>query len=451
MQTGAHKPARSNLERTWNLVVERLREHPGTGDATRLARSLRPVALTPAAIRLEAPDRVTLLNVTDRYLPVLRAAVEAAVGPRQVILDLSPRGQGELFPQLGRTRVDRGALAARMLLNPRATFSTFVVGASNQFAHAAARAVAGQPGEHYNPLFIYAGVGLGKTHLVTAIGHQVLEQRPAARVAYLSCETFMNDLISSLRRDRMEQFKERYRRIDLLIVDDVHVLAGRERTQEEFFHTFNALHEGHRQIVLTSDRVPKDIPNLEERLRNRFEWGLIADMQPPDLETRIAIVERKAEIDGIHLPEEVAVFLAEHFSSNVRELEGSLIRLGAHASISHRPLTVDYAREVLETVLSSRSPHVSFEDIATAVCDHFSLRQPEMRSRRRSKHVVLPRQVAMYLCREHLGASFPEIARWFERDHSTVIHAIAVTRRRLKEDAGLQVTVDRLRRTLRSA
>src|SRR5262249_8459540 len=243
-------------------------------------------------------------------------------------------------------------------LIPKYTFDNFVVGASNQFAHAACKAVASQPGEHYNPLFIYGGVGLGKTHLVNAIGHQVLDRAPDRRVVYLSSESFMNELISALRRDHMDDFKGRFRRIDVLILDDVQFLAGRERTQEEFFHTFNSLYEGHRQIVLTSDKFPKEIPDLEERLRNRFEWGLIADIHPPDMETGVAIVEKKAEVERIDLPHDVALFLAANIDSNVRELEGSLTRLGAFASLNKCEITEEFARQVLQNILREKDSRI---------------------------------------------------------------------------------------------
>src|SRR5262249_55651367 len=306
---------------------------------------------------------------------------------------------GELFPDTGRRRPDRRLRAVHAALNPKYTFANFVVGASNQFAHAASKAVATQPGDHYNPLFIYGGVGLGKTHLVNAIGHQILERQILVRIAYQSSEPVMNDLSASLRRSRMSDFKERFRRVDVLILDDVQLLAGRERTQEEFFHTFNSLYDQRRQIVLTSDKVPKEIPDLEERLRNRFEWGLIADIQPPDVETRVAIIEKKAELERIPIPHDVALFLGTEFAANVRELEGSLPRLGAHASLAHRAITVELAREVLQAVLKPQTPRVSFDEIVTAVCSRFSVRPIDLRSKRRSKNVVMPRQLAMYLCR----------------------------------------------------
>jgi chromosomal replication initiator protein len=424
-------------------------ERVSADDLAQLIRPLRVVAITPAEFRLEAPNRLTLLCITDNYLGVLRESVAAVVGPRQVLIDLPVRDQGELFPRPARRLADRRSRPLHSALNPKYTFGNFVIGASNQFAHAASKAVATQPGDHYNPLFIYGGVGLGKTHLVNAIGHQITERNALARIAYLSSEAFMNELISSLRRDRMGEFKDRFRKVDVLILDDVQLLAGRERTQEEFFHTFNTLYDHRRQIVLTSDKVPKDIPDLEERLRNRFEWGLIADIQPPDVETRVAIIEKKAEMEGIPLTGDVALFLGSELASNVRELEGSLTRLGAYASLTRRPITVDFAREVLQTVLKPRQSTVSYDDIAAAVCDHFSLRPTDLRSKRRSKNVAVPRQLAMYLCRRLLNASFPHIGELFGRDHSTVIHATTVTERRIKEDTAFQTTVERLERTIR--
>jgi chromosomal replication initiator protein len=446
------KPVRnsraSDLDRTWQKVLDRMVERLGTDEVSQLVSPLRPLSLTATELRLEAPNKLALVCITDNYLGALRGAVADVIGPRQVQLELPVREQGELFPDSGRRRPVRGRNLDSSL-NPKYTFANFVVGASNQFAHAAAKAVATQPGDHYNPLFIYGGVGLGKTHLVSAIGHDILGRHALARIACLSSSAFMNDLINSLRRDRMSDFKERFRRVDVLILDDVQLLAGRERTQEEFFHTFNTLYDHRRQIVLTSDKVPKDIPDLEERLRNRFEWGLIADIQPPDVETRVAIVEKKAEAEGIPLANDVALFLATQIASNVRELEGSLTRLGAYASIARRPITVEFAREVLQRTLKSAEPSVTFDSIAGTVCDHFSLRPTDLRSKRRTRNVVVPRQLAMYLCRRLMHASFPHIGELFGRDHSTVIHAASVTERRIKEDAAFQATVERLERAIR--
>jgi chromosomal replication initiator protein len=439
----------SDLDRTWERILERVAEHVVPDDFAHFIRPLRPLAITPAQLRLEAPNRLTLVCVTDNYLNVIRDSVTAVIGPRQLQIDLPLREQGELFPRSSHRRGERRARPVHTALNAKYTFANFIIGASNQFAHAASKAVASQPGDHYNPLFIYGGVGLGKTHLVNAIGHQILEKNSLARVAYLSSDAFMNELISSLRRDRMGEFKERFRKVDVLILDDVQLLGGRERTQEEFFHTFNTLYDHRHQIVLTSDKVPKDIPDLEERLRNRFEWGLIADIQPPDVETRVAIIEKKAEMEGIPLDHEVALFLGTELGSNVRELEGALTRLGAEASINRRPITVDFARDVLQTALRSARPGVTFDEIAVVVCDHFSLRPSDLRSKRRSKNVAVPRQLAMYLCRRLLNASFPHLGELFGRDHSTVIHAVNVTGRRIKEDTAFQATVEQLERKIR--
>jgi chromosomal replication initiator protein len=438
------------LQRVWRSILERLGDRVTERDLDELIRPLEPTALTPSELRLQAPTRLVMLCVNDTLLPALRQAIADVIGPRQVHLDVAGREQGELFPEALPRRVDRRALALRAMLNPRYTFSSFVVGASNQFAHAASRAVVAQPGHHYNPLFIYGGVGLGKTHLVNAIGHAVLERRPEARVAYLATDTFVNDLISSLRRDRMEEFKQRLRGVDLLIVDDIQALTGRERTQDEFFHTFNTLHAQRAQIVLTSDKVPKDISGLEERLRSRFEWGLIADLQPPDLETRVAILERKAELEGIVISHEVALFLADQVASNVRELEGALTRLGAHASLHRHEITLEYAREVMQTLRPVRqSSLVTYDAIVGAVCERFGLRPSDLASRRRSRHVALPRQVAMYLCRRLLNASFPHLGELFQRDHSTVIHGVTTIEHRVKDDPSFLLTVEQIEDTIR--
>jgi len=437
------------LQRVWRAILDRLGDRVSERDLDELIRPLEPTTLTPAELRLRAPSRLVMLCVNDNLLPALRQAITEVIGPRQVHLDVAVRQQGELFPEALPRRVDRRALALRAMLNPRYTFSSFVVGASNQFAHAASRAVAAQPGHHYNPLFIYGGVGLGKTHLVNAIGHAVLERRPEARVAYLATDTFVNDLISSLRRDRMEEFKQRLRGVDLLIVDDVQSLSGRERTQEEFFHTFNTLHAQHAQIVLTSDKVPKDISGLEERLRSRFEWGLIADLQPPDVETRVAILERKAEIEGISISHEVALFLADQVASNVRELEGALTRLGAHASLHRHEITLEYAREAMQSLRPGRQSLVTYDAIVGAVCERFGLRPADLASRRRSRHVALPRQVAMYLCRRMLNASFPHLGELFQRDHSTVIHGVTTIEHRVKDDPSFLLTVEQLENSIR--
>jgi chromosomal replication initiator protein len=437
----------------WETVLSRLTARLGPKEVNKWIRPLRPVAITSNALRLQAPNRFFIDCIAEHHLAALRESVRAVLGMRQILFEVSKSAQGELFPlkPTARPGPGRGQPVFGTLL-PKHTFANFVVGANNQFAHAAARAVAKQPGDQYNPLFIYGGVGLGKTHLVNATAHLILDNNPDAQIAYLSAETFVNELISALRRDRMEQFKNRFRQLDLLALEDVQFLAGRERTQEEFFHTFNSLHETRRQIILTSDTFPKDIGGLAERLRNRFEWGLIADIQPPDIETRIAIIGKKAEIEGVLLPHEVAAFLATHIDSNVRELEGSLMRLGAYASLKKAAITVDLAKEVLHNFLTRTQHTVTVEAIQDAICDNFSIRPADLSSKRRTQHVAVPRQLAMYLCRKLLHTSFPQIGAFFGgRDHSTVIHAIAVTERRIKEDPAFQATVERVERSIESS
>ena len=310
-------------------------------------------------------------------------------------------------------------------LNPRYTFDTFIVGPSNQFAHAASRAVAEAPSRSYNPLFIYGGVGLGKTHLMHAIGQYVLQHDRNMKLTYISSERFMNEMINAVRYDRVIDFRERYRTVDILLVDDIQFLAGKEGTQTEFFHTFNALYDSQKQIVLSSDCPPHEIPALEERLRSRFEWGLIADIQSPDLETKTAILKKKAETEAVPLPDDVAIFIAGRIKSNVRELEGSLIRLVAYASLTGQEISLPLAQEVLKNILDHEEKAVTIEIIQKFVADYYNLKLVELKSRNNSKSVAMPRQIAMYLCKSLTHASLPEIGRSFGgKHHSTVIHSI---------------------------
>ena len=314
--------------------------------------------------------------------------------------------------------------AAQPGLGPRYSFDTFIVGPSNQFAHAACRAVAEAPSRSYNPLFIYGGVGLGKTHLMHAIGHYVLTNSNL-KLTYISSERFMNEMINALRYDRVLDFRERYRSVDVLLVDDVQFLAGKEGTQTEFFHTFNALYDAQKQIVISSDCPPHEIPSLEERLRSRFEWGLIADIQPPDIETKVAILKKKAETEGIPLPDNVAIYIAGKIKSNIRELEGSLIRLIAYASLTGREISLPLAQDVLRNVLKNDDRAITIEIIQKFVSEYYQLKLGELKSRNNSKSIAMPRQVAMYLCKHLTTASLPEIGKSFGgKHHSTVIHSI---------------------------
>ena len=320
-------------------------------------------------------------------------------------------------------------------LNARYTFDTFIVGSSNQFAHAAARAVAEAPSRSYNPLFIYGGVGLGKTHLMHAIGRYVLDHFAGARLTYISAERFMNEMINAMRYDRSMDFQERYRSVDVLLVDDIQFIAGKDGTQNEFFHTFNALHDAQKQIVLSSDCPPNEIQAIEERLRSRFEWGLIADIQPPDLETKVAILKKKAEAEAVPLPDNVAIYIAGKIKSNVRELEGSLIRLVAYASLTGQQITLPLAQEVLKNVLGQDEKAVTIDTIQKFVADFYKIKVPDLKSRNNAKSVTIPRQVAMYLCKALTHASLPEIGRSFGgKHHSTVIHSLKKVESQRKSD-----------------
>jgi chromosomal replication initiator protein len=437
-------PVEDSPEHAWQRAREVLLARFGAESYQAGVESLQFAGMDADTLRLLAPTTAVANWMAMHHPGSLEDALRAVGKHCHISIIVAGSAQGELFPRkqpAGKRRPIRfGALV------PRYTFATFVVGASNQFANAACRAVAAQPGQHYNPLFLYGGVGLGKTHLANAIGHATIESNPDARVAYLSAEAFMTQLITAIRRDRMDEFKSTFRKIGVLIIDDVQFLANRERTQEEFFHTFNALHEAHRQIILTSDTIPKNIPGLEERLRNRFEWGLIADLQPPDMETRVAILEKKAEIDGLDLPREVALHLASKIDSNVRELEGCLTRLSAFASLSKTTITVDFARQVLHDLLRDRST-ISIDTIQRVVCEHYGIRLGDLLSKKRTRNIAFPRQVGMYLSRKLTGGSFPAIGERFGgRDHSTVIHANNSIERRIKDDERLRSSVDELER-----
>jgi len=335
-------------------------------------------------------------------------------------------------------------------LSPRYLFDTFIVGSSNQFAHAASRAVAEAPSRSYNPLFLYAGVGLGKTHLMHAIGHYVLRHSPGLKLTYISGERFMNEVVNAIRYDHILEFRERYRGVDVLLVDDIQFIVGKERTQTEFFHTFNALHDAQKQIVLSSDCPPHQISELEERLRSRFEWGLIADIQPPDLETKMAILKRKADSEGIALGDDVALYIGGRIKSNIRELEGSLIRLLAYASLTGRDISLALAQEVLRDVLRHEEKAVTIDMIQKFVADYYNLKLIELKSRNNSKSIAMPRQVAMYLCKSLTNASLPEIGKSFGgKHHSTVIHSIRKVEDLRQKDTAFNTVIHNLLESFR--
>lgn len=419
-------------------------------------KPIRFLSTKEDAILLEVPDKFFKEWVQENYLPIIKEAVSAItksvleielkVHNRKPTEPAAPAPQEEPEPQPEPSPAD-----ITSTLNRKYTFENFVCGASNQFAHAAALAVASKPATNYNPLFIYGGVGLGKTHLLIAIGNHILQSNPKAKISYYSSEKFMNEMINCVRYNKMEQFRTKFRSMDVLLIDDIQFIAGKERTQEEFFHTFNSLYESHKQIVVTSDKFPKEIPGLEERLRSRFEWGLIADIQPPDTETKIAILKKKSDMDGIRIPDDVAMFLASSTTTNVRELEGMLIRLGAFASLRGMEISLAMAREVLKDIIVDKSRDITVEVIQKHVCEHFAIKISDLKSDKRLKALMVPRQIAIYLSRELTKSSYPEIGDKFGgKDHSTIIHSVKKIEKQLSSDLELQSTLDLLKKGLLS-
>lgn len=339
------------------------------------------------------------------------------------------------------------------MLNPKYVFETFVIGNSNRFAHAASLAVAEVPAKVYNPLFLYGGVGLGKTHLMHAIGHRIRQHHPEVKVLYISSEKFTNELINSIRDGNPESFRQKYRNIDVLLVDDIQFLSKKEHTQEEFFHTFNTLHEANKQIIISSDRPPREIPTLEDRLRSRFEWGLITDIQAPDLETRIAILRKKAIIESLNVPNDVMVFIASRIDNNIRELEGALIRVMAYASLTNRPIDLDLATEALKDIFPHGKPRqITIDSIKEIVASYFKIKLDDLSAKKRTRNITYPRQIAMYLCREMTDSSLPRIGEEFGgRDHTTVIHAHDKITRERNDDHKMQQTIIELIRRIESS
>jgi chromosomal replication initiator protein len=408
----------------------------------------RPTRLERAEedrLLVRVPTRLFCKRLTETYGQLLQAVL-AELGRPQLQLEYvcaeSEPASANAAPS-PQAKLDFDSAAHQ--LNPRYTFESFIVGASNQFAHAAAMAVAEQPSKSYNPLFLYGGVGLGKTHLMQAIGHTLKRRNPSMRLTYISAEKFTNEVIASIRLERMAAFRDRFRNMDVLMVDDIQFIATRERTQEEFFHTFNALYDQQKQIVISSDCPPKEISSIEERLRSRFEWGLIADIQPPDLETKIAILQKKAESERVQVPDDVAEYIARAIKSNVRELEGALIRLMAYASLTGAVINLPTAQQVLKNIIETQDKKVTIEQIQKRVGEHFGLRAQDLKVRSNSKQIAFPRQVAMFLVKQLTSASLPEIGRQFGgKHHTTVLHSINKISNLRQSDKDLNKTINRL-------
>lgn len=411
----------------------------------------RLVSFDGRRMMIEVPSKFHRDWIKEHYWDALKDIIAEVTKKPDIEIDFFVEPQRPAAQKPAKEEKKEAREDKTSALEKKYTFANFVVGPSNQFAHAAARAVADAPGRAYNPLFIYSGVGLGKTHLLHAIGHHVQGRVPRTRVVYISSEQFTNELINRMSHQRMEEFRQKYRNMEVLLIDDIQFIAGKERTQEEFFHTFNTLYENQKQIVLSSDRQPKEIPDIEERLRSRFESGLISDIQPPDLETRIAILKKKAEFWGIRLPDDVAQFLATMVKGNIRELEGGLVKLGAVSSLTNTEITVDLAKNELKYLIDARDKVITNELVQKVVAESFGVKISDLKSRRRTRAVVLPRQVAMYLCRTVAGSSLPETGSFFGgKDHSTVIHACKVIEEKKEKDLELKARIEALIRQLRS-
>lgn len=443
------------MHNIWQETLDKLEKEVSPQNFTTWIKPLHFVDINNDQVTLEVPNRFIKDWLRDNYLKSIENIMsEIGTVNYRINIHINAKATTTNFKKTEtenkknpKTVIQERVETFDSLsnINTKYTFDSFVSGTSNQFAHAAAMAVANNPATTYNPLFIYGGVGLGKTHIVHAIGNEILSKNKGMKIRYYSSEKFTNELINSLRHAKMDEFRNKFRSIDVLLIDDIQFIAGKKSTQEEFFHTFNALYESHKQIVVTSDKFPKEIPDLEERLRSRFEWGLIADIQAPDVETKQAILKMKADQNNIILPEDVSFFLANSITSNVRELEGYLIRVGAYASLTSTPISLDMAKNILKNIIIEQSREITIENIQKFVANHYQIKTSDLKSAKRLKTLVLPRQIAMYIGRKLTSASYPEIGTKFGgKDHSTVIHAIKKIEKNMKEDLLLRSTIEKL-------
>ncbi|HOX01233.1 MAG TPA: chromosomal replication initiator protein DnaA [Candidatus Paceibacterota bacterium] len=449
----------ASAEKVWARAQELLRSMVNPEIYRLWFAPIRARQSDERSITLEVANDFCGVWLKENYLSLIQDVLMDATGqPLRAMFQVADAPRGE--PEPGEVKraharppngeAERRAVEADLLLNPKYTFETFVVGSSNHFAHAAAVAVAQSPGKAYNPLFVYGGTGLGKTHLLNAIGQYVAHHKKGARIAYVSSEKFTNEYIDALQNNQVMRFRRKYRQTDVLLIDDVQFLAGKERIQEEFFHTFNALHESHKQIVLSCDRPVSEIQNLEQRLVSRFEWGLTTDLQPPDVETRVAILRKKAGLLGVPLPEDVVQFLAGRIRTNVRRLEGALIRVASYVSLTGKPADMDLVENLLREVLHEEGRQtINIETIQKRVAEHFDIRLADMTSKRRPENIAFPRQIAMYLARQMTESSLSVIGEAFGgRDHGTVLHACRLVKDRMEVDANVRQVVQYLEKQL---
>ena len=445
----------ATVEKIWTKTTKQIRNLLNTETYNLWFSSVQPVSLNQSSITLEVPNEFSEVWLKDNYLELLQDALAQASGRKlNIKFKVAAGGNGVVAaptkPAKGRKSAARKTADGDLMFNPRNTFETFVVGNNNSFAHAAAMAVAQQPGKAYNPLFLYGGTGLGKTHLLHAIGQHVVGSKKAAKVSYVSSEKFTNEYIAAIQENQLVKFRKKYRQTDVLLIDDIQFLAGKERIQEEFFHTFNALHEAHKQLVLTCDRPASEIKNLDHRLVSRFEWGLVTDLQPPDVETRLAILRNKVKSMGVEIPEDVLTFLANRIRTNIRRLEGALIRVASYAHLTGKELTNDVVENLLREILQEEGRHtITMEVIQKKVTEKFDLRMADMTSKRRPENIAFPRQIAMYLSRQLTEHSLSAIGEAFGgRDHGTVLHACRLVKDRMEIDANVRQTVHYLEKQL---
>jgi len=442
---GGRKNMSVQLNEIWNRTLELLKDEMTDISYNTWILTIEPISIDSNSITLGVPADFQKGILESRYSFLIKNSLRQ-IAHKEYNICFSIPSQLQSKPAVQEYSEDTSSL----FLNPKYTFDTFVIGNGNRFAHAASLAVAEAPAKAYNPLFLYGGVGLGKTHLMHAIGHFVLSQNPALKVLYVSSEKFTNELINAIKDSKNEEFRYKYRNIDVLLIDDIQFIVGKERTQEEFFHTFNALYEANKQIIISSDKPPKDIITLEERLRSRFEWGLIADIAPPDLETRIAILRKKAQLENLDVPNDVMVFIADKVASNIRELEGALNRVIAYSTLTENIINVDMAAEALKDMLNnSKTVVINSKTIQEAVSRYYHLKTDELKSQRRSRDVSFPRQIAMHLCRDMTDMSLPKIGDEFGgRDHTTVMHACEKIKKDMENSSELRKTIEDIRKNI---
>ncbi|ABS32387.1 chromosomal replication initiator protein DnaA [Clostridium botulinum] len=443
----------THLTETWEKAINIIKGELTEVSFNTWIKSINPISLENNSLKLAVPNDFTKGILESRYKDLIVNALKLLTSKKYNI-DFIVTTEEKIEENQKNHNNEKSNIVVNdemsTMLNPKYTFDSFVIGNSNRFAHAASLAVAESPAKAYNPLFIYGGVGLGKTHLMHAIGHYILHNNPKSQVVYVSSEKFTNELINSIKDDKNVEFRNKYRNIDILLVDDIQFIAGKERTQEEFFHTFNALYEANKQIIISSDRPPKEIPTLEDRLRSRFEWGLIADIQAPDFETRMAILKKKADVENLNIPNEVMVYIATKIKSNIRELEGALIRIVAFSSLTNKEISIDLASEALKDIISSKQTRqVTIDIIQEVVANYYNLKIEDLKSARRTRNIAFPRQIAMYLSRKLTDMSLPKIGEEFGgRDHTTVIHAYEKISNNLKKDESLQNAIKELNKRI---